>query len=109
VCKNSWASGTSGVTLCRVQKLLAAMSPGMNTDPRLPLCKLYPAIVCKPPRRDHSHAAVTLLVSISAPPTRPHVPTWRVVESRHRRPGITVQKAKIALGKLFTGHLGQGQ
>jgi hypothetical protein len=42
VCKNSWASGTAGVTLCRVQKVLAAMSSGMKTDPRLPLCKTLP-------------------------------------------------------------------
>lgn len=33
--KNSWASGTAGVTLCRVQKVLAARPSGMNTDPRL--------------------------------------------------------------------------
>jgi len=42
VCKNSWASGTAGVTLCRVQKVLAAMSSGMKTDPRLPSCKTLP-------------------------------------------------------------------
>ena len=54
----------------------------MNTDPRLPLCKLYPAIVCKPPRRHariNSHAAVTFPVSISA---LAHTPTRAHVESR---------------------------
>jgi len=51
LCENSWAPGTAGVSLCRVHKVLAAMSGGMKTDPRS-LSKLYPAIVSKLPRKD---------------------------------------------------------
>lgn len=68
VCKNSWASGTAGVTLSRVYKRF----PGRRQIRASPSAKLYPAIVCKPPHRDPSHAAVTFLVSISA---LAHAPT----------------------------------